>query len=408
MPLDPSRRKMRSGLLAQSLVKRGHKVTWWASGFDHLSKTKVLRGDGLIELEPGLCLHYLSSLNYSKNISLRRYLDHLLYARKFAQVVRKAEAPDLIIANTPDYHLAYEGYKYAQSLQIPYIVDVRDPWPDSFIDMSSNAFIKKLLRILLHRDFEKVRQIISGAVGITSMMSSLLAWALEKRDSRKSFESKVFYLGAKSFGFSQADFEKRSGWGKKHPFTVAYIGSFGALQNPKIVIEAASIIERKHPELPIAFIVAGDGPMRSEVEKLAKKVNNLRLHGWVNNAEIKGILLQSHVGIIPENLKQDTFPNKTFTYMSGGLPLLAGSEGELREFILANSVGTTFNSKAPESLANEIIALYKNPIEWKNMQANALEIFDSQFNADRIYSEFANWIECVYEQRLGAVSSRVI
>jgi len=382
---------MRSGLLAQCLAKRGHEIVWWASNFDHLTKKKVLPGSGLITLEPGLSLRYLSSLSYSNNISVRRYLDHLVYANKFARAARKEPVPNLIIASTPDYHLAYEGLLYAEEHQIPFVLDVRDPWPDSFLEVISHKFSRKLLKLLLRSDFNKLAKLIQSANGITSMMDSLLEWALNK--TVHPVANRVFHLGATSFGLNLKDFEERKNWGKNHDFNVAFIGSFGTLQNPRIIVDAAAIIEHKHPELSISFIIAGDGPMRAQIEKSAKGSKNINFYGWVNEEEIKTILLKSHLGVIPENLNQDTFPNKTFTYLSGGLPLLSGSEGELRRFMAQNSIGRGFDSNSPESLANQIVDIYHKPLEWQRLQTNALNIFEGQFNADKIYSEFSDWIE---------------
>ena len=38
LPLQNKERKLRTTLLADCLIKRGHSVLWWASAFDHFKK----------------------------------------------------------------------------------------------------------------------------------------------------------------------------------------------------------------------------------------------------------------------------------------------------------------------------------------------------------------------------------
>jgi hypothetical protein len=83
LPLKPGVRKMRTGLLADKLVERGHVVRWWTSAFEHQRKVRLFESDQEIPLSPGLILQVLRGCGYSSNISLARYLDHRMIAGKF-------------------------------------------------------------------------------------------------------------------------------------------------------------------------------------------------------------------------------------------------------------------------------------------------------------------------------------
>lgn len=45
LPLESDSRKMRTVLLAESLVERRHDVLWWTSAFDHFKKKWIFRTD---------------------------------------------------------------------------------------------------------------------------------------------------------------------------------------------------------------------------------------------------------------------------------------------------------------------------------------------------------------------------
>src|SRR5688500_2440023 len=103
LPLTPAVQRMRVGLLADALVSRGHTVTWWASTFDHFSKTQLFADDAAIDICDGYRIRALRGCAYRKNISLQRYVDHGLIARKFRKLARLEEPPDVIVASMPDY-----------------------------------------------------------------------------------------------------------------------------------------------------------------------------------------------------------------------------------------------------------------------------------------------------------------
>ena len=49
-------------------------------------------------------------------------------------MIPKAELPDVIVIAIPAYDVAYRFAQFAVANGIPYIIDARDKWPDSFVD----------------------------------------------------------------------------------------------------------------------------------------------------------------------------------------------------------------------------------------------------------------------------------
>ena len=50
LPIGAGVRKMRTALLAQEMVKRGHNVLWWASTFEHQTKRMLYDSDMEVEV----------------------------------------------------------------------------------------------------------------------------------------------------------------------------------------------------------------------------------------------------------------------------------------------------------------------------------------------------------------------
>lgn len=78
LPISKAVRKMRTTLIAENLMKRGHNVLWWSSAFEHQRKSWIARHSTIQRLDNRLRIFLLRGLGYKKNISIKRYIDHWL------------------------------------------------------------------------------------------------------------------------------------------------------------------------------------------------------------------------------------------------------------------------------------------------------------------------------------------
>jgi hypothetical protein len=123
----------RTGLFAALLAGWGHRVTWWTSAFDHFRK-RPLGPLGEVSLSPGLKAILLDGGGYSRNLSLARFRDHSRIARRFREAVGHHPAPDVLVAALPSLELPLEAVRYGQSRGRPVVLDMRDMWPDIFVE----------------------------------------------------------------------------------------------------------------------------------------------------------------------------------------------------------------------------------------------------------------------------------
>ena len=126
LPIEKHVRKMRTALLCEELVRRGHTVFWWASAFEHQRKMWICDRHMDLKVSSGLTIRPLRGCGYSANISIRRYIDHMIVSLKFRSQSKGMGIPDLIVASVPCYHLAYDGMVYSKQNNIPLVVDIRD------------------------------------------------------------------------------------------------------------------------------------------------------------------------------------------------------------------------------------------------------------------------------------------
>jgi len=394
LPLSDKAKKMRTALLADKLIERGHSVVWWASTFDHSTKRCIVRNDHEFTVKDGFKICAIKGLGYKRNISLARFINNRIIARKFKKLASRMPKPDIIVASIPAHDLAYEAVIFAKNNKIPVLVDIRDEWPDLFLSLFPRV-CHRFLRVLLYREFQMLQKALSGADGLVAVSGSFLEWGLKYVSRPQSDNDKVFYLGG--IKLSAGSMLKKTALldslaGK---FIVIFVGTFVKNNNPSILVACAK--ELKGAD--IHFVLAGDGELWRKVKKEAKGLSNVSFPGWLSKEEADILLQNSHLGVCPALVTRDSFPNKAFSYFSAGLPVISGFAGDLKKIIEGKQCG--FYYSPPDNvkmLVSYIRKLYNDKALCQKMSINARKLFDDEFDADKIYEEYARHIEKVGTQ----------
>lgn len=396
---------MRTAMLADHLVARGHRVRWWTSAFGHQRKVMLFDTDQEVRLSSGLTLQVLRGCGYAGNISLSRYLDHRLVARKFRYAAMKLDPPDVIVASMPCHHLAFEAVRYGSARNISVLVDIRDLWPDVFFPQIKNAFSHKLGRLAFTFDFHRLHKLLKEAAGLIAVSKGYLKWALEKADRSAREWDRVFFLGYKALRqeTSHQRNTKLPEWllGHEGKKLLLFIGTFGFSYELKLLVEAARRMQSAG-RTDVCFVLAGTGEQAEMVRRESAGLSNFILPGWLDAQEIASLLANGYLGLAPylcEPCEKDRLPNKPFEYLSAGLPLISSLEGETADLINDHGMGLSYRPGDLDGLCHAIESLLENQDLRDKMSANALAFFKEHGDADRIYAEYARHIENLVEAK---------
>jgi glycosyltransferase involved in cell wall biosynthesis len=387
---------MRSGLLARELARRGHDVTWWASAFDHYTRKWADPAQDGCLLAENLELRLLRGIGYTTNLSLRRFVDHAKVASQFAREARKSEKPALIVSALPDYRISYAAFRYAHANDVPFVLDLRDRWPWDFL-AHVPAALRPLARGALAADFAKARRLIAGADSLVTMMESWEEWIATEGGRRRRPIDRVFYLGAEQLKSDDALVRqpvREVLATAKGRWPILFVGAFTNRSWPRQAVEAFRRLPPTPPGRPRPLLIlAGDGDRRDSLEQLAANDPDIALPGYVNDAEIAALLRCSKVGLATLNGEFEAMPNKVFTYMSGGLPILSSLGGELEAFLSREGIGLT--CRGPQALAAAFVALMGDEPRRAEMARKAQAVFDERYEAGRLYGDYADHVERV-------------
>jgi len=396
LPLNADVRKLRTGMLADRLAENGHVVRWWVSAFEHQRKVMLFDKDEEVPLSDNLTLQVMRGSGYRKNISLSRYLDHRIIAKKFRIQSRKKLRPDIIVASVPCHHLAYETVQYARSMNVPVFADVRDLWPDIFLDNIYSRFLKKIGRIFLRNDFARLRFLLRNANALLAISNGCLQWGLQNAGRPPNEWDRVFFLGYKASRMSPAHGNGTvlPDWlrGKDDKKILVFIGTFGFSYELLLILQAARRIEAAGKN-NICFVIAGTGEQAEAVQREARGLSNVILPGWIGSNEIRMLLSRGYAGLLSCRSIEDALPNKTFEYLSAGLPVISSLEGEMADMIERFKLGINYRPGDLEGLCHAIDTLVGDTRLREEMSANALDFFRKHGDADTIYTEFAKHIE---------------
>ena len=399
MPIGDEVRPMRTSLLARELAARGHAVTWWTSAFEHQSKTMVFERDVTVPLGPNLNLRVIRGTGYRRNVSLGRYVDHAVVARKFRRQAEREPTPDIIVASLPCHQLAYQAVEYARGHRIPVLIDVRDLWPDVFIGRVPGP-AKAVARGLLSWDFARARCALAGATGVVAVSQGYLDWALKKADRSRSPRDAVFFHGYRPQPGAESVEDLAPGvgvpdWlrGRETAKIFAFVGTFGVSYELDLVLQVARRVAASRPDA--LFVVAGTGQQADALARQAAQLPNVILPGWIDAEGIRMLLAHAYVGLVPCRSVDDTLPNKPFEYLASGLPLVSSLEGEMRQLIDQYGLGLNYRPGDADGLHGAVMRLLEDEAGRERMSINARRFAAKEGNADVLYAAYATHIESV-------------
>lgn len=401
LPTDEgTSRLLRAGIIANQLARRGHQVLWWTSSFDHFRKRQRVKCDTSILLKNGVELRILYGRGYQRNVSLSRFLDHTQVARSFLSQAPDVPLPDIILCSYPTIELALACTRFGREYGIPVILDIRDLWPDIFLDLTPK-WASPIIRLLLEPMWRQAREACSNASAICATSPRFVEWGVEHAGRSLSEFDRDFPLGYVDVEPLPAQLaEAKSYWndlGVKDDsgvFTACFFGTMGRQFDLETVIDAARLLELQGAP-QIRFVLCGAGDRLDNLRRRAAGLESVLLPGWVDAPKIWMLMRMSQVGLAPylNNAGfSDNFPNKTIEYMSAGLPVVSSLHGYYKKFLQEQRIGVSYAYREPDELADLLVKLVSDPGGINAMSGRAKAIFSECFEADTVYGHMIDYL----------------
>ena len=399
LPIDDYGRPMRAINLSHALLAKGHEVNLISTRFNHFTHLHRKYENREIKIKKNFVVTLVNSPGYKKNISLTRLYDHCILAFNLRKTIRNAtQFPDLIFIGYPPIETAFYLTHWAMRKNIPIVLDVKDAWPQTFV----NAFPKKIqqfMKMIFSPYFFMARYAMRNAQSISTIAPPFLDWCLKISKRKKSKLDFIFALTSPDVPISLENKNKDE---LKYNFLIKKLRNFKRIYLFAGSLNSAFNFQTIAKTLckDSFLIVAGDGNNRSNIEKIFRDFTNVHFTGWVNHSEVAFLHRISDIVVVPMSDNSDfemSIPNKFYDAMKFGKPILTNIKGYARDLILSREIGWIFDESNLRDLSNLFIELNDNEEEISKAAINAQNLYKDQYEFNQIYSDAVSKIENIVE-----------
>lgn len=153
---------------------------------------------------------------------------------------------------------------------------------------------------------------------------------------------------------------------EENPLRIVFVGRLVPFKGVAMLIEA---VRRVRNEFPVELSVVGDGPLKEELEGVARTAgvqDIVRFHGALPLPEVAAEMRRSHVFCLPSI--RESGGAVVLEAMASGLPALAANYGGPAE-IVADEIGRLLSVAGAEALTADMVKAFReiarDPEPWR-------------------------------------------
>jgi len=357
--------------LSKQMSKRGHEVkvfTTSANSYNSVEKDEkleVYRFSTKISIEKG-------------SLPIKMFFECLNHTLDLVHVHFTTPAADLA------------GLWYKKRRNVPLIITYHGDWQENY-----GKLIRRMAVYLYNRIF--VDRILSEADVIVSPSE----YYIDESRFLKKYKDKIVVIpngiNLEDFEIGKSKEECREILGlDKDKEIILFVGALINYKGPDVLLRAMSIVFNKHSNAELVLV--GNGPMRRELEELAKKLSiekNVRFAGFVKERMKPFYYKAADIFCLPSTMTTEVFPLVLLEASASEIPMVVSDLNTFKCIIENEYNGIVTKRGDPKSLADAIIYLLENEEVRKRMGKNAKKKVEN-YSWERI----AEMTEKVYQMVL--------
>lgn len=281
---------------------------------------------------------------------------------------------DLILVTSPPFFMTLFCIMLAKIIRIPYIIDVRDIYPDVYFSagvLKENGILGNMLSSI-------EKKIYNNSFLTTTVTRSLV----NDIKNKMNYKDNVLLLRN---GFINKNINLNNE--KFKTFTIVCHGNIGKFQDVGLILKLAERFNKEKKDIEILVIGSG-----SE-DYLIKNVSltNLKYFGKLDYYNVYNIISKAHLGISfrkDDIISRNAFPVKIYEFIGVGIPVIVTPISEAGEFVENNKIGFQFSTNQFNEIFSTIIYLKENQEKLKKLSENILKI-RGRFSREKIAKNFA-------------------
>jgi len=300
--------------LANGLTAKGHNITVFASGFNYSTLTESQNYNNsyyLFEKIDKINWCWIKTYAYKKN-NLKRLINMISYSKRTKLISKELGKPDLIIGSTVHPFAALTASRIARKFKVPFIFEIRDLWPQTFIDNETWKTYHPVSIIFLVIEKLTTKR-SNGFIALSPNTKKYLTTKYSIPDEAIA----ILPNGCMSYNPHIKEDLK-----KDKITTFMYLGGMDTVHQLDHLILALSKIEKSAK--PFKFALVGGGKNKSHLQKMAAELNikNIEWEDPVIKSEVPPKLSKADLLFLPTAEVQYGSENKLSEYLMAGKPIL--------------------------------------------------------------------------------------
>ena len=268
---------------------------------------------------------------------LKRTLDYVSFAI-MAFVAGLAIKTDIIVATSPQFFAAISGRWLAFFKRKPWVMEVRDMWPESIktVGAMKGGKVLDFFEWLELRLYKSAKLIIPVT---DSFKLDMISRGVDESKIRviKNGANLSLYRNQPK----QLDLEDELGL--KEKFVIGYVGTHGMAHKLDFILDCAA----KVTDVSIHFLFIGSGAKKIELIAQAQtlQLTNVQFLDPVAKPEVWRYISILDAMVVPlkkSDLFKTVIPSKIFETAAMRTPILLGVDGEVRELVDNYGAGLFF------------------------------------------------------------------
>ena len=323
---------------------------------------------------------------------IRRSLNYLSYLFSAVCAGASAQRPNVVLATSPQFFCGWAGAVIARLRRRPFILEIRDIWPDSIETVGAvrNRLLLRLLGWMERRLYASARHIVAVGEGykeqlvargvppekVTVITNGIDAAALKPRTRNQEL-------------LEQYKLQAR--------FVVSYIGTIGMACGLDVVLRAAGMLKERG-DSKIVFLLVGDGASREALEREARTehLDNVVFTGLQPKERIPDFLSITDACLVhlrKKDLFKSVLPSKILEAAAMARPIILGVQGHAARLVDEAGMGLCIEPENERELVAAAEELSRDPQAARKMGEAGRRHVAERFDLDALARQYADVIE---------------
>lgn len=388
--------------LAKEWVRRGHNVTVLTAFAHHPTGVKAREDRGVLtrrETKDGIDVvraYVYAAANRGTVKRMAGYLSFMLSAAVIGWL--RIRRPDVVVATSPQLLCPVAGYSLARVMRVPFVLEIRDLWPETMIAVdamdSESAVIRGLRRVAAFL-YRRSDHIVTVGEGYRRSIHELYGIPLEKMSVvHNGVDMDLFEPGP-----TDQELRRARGWDDK--VVAMYIGTHGMCHGLHRVLEAAY---RLRDDSSKHFVFVGEGAEKDNLKKLAAdwELTNVDFVDQQPRERIAAFYAACDVGVVclrASERFQEVLPSKIFEYLAMERPLLLSVGGEARNLVERAGAGVCTEPEDVGAMVAGLQQLAGDPQRRLEMGRAGRRFVCEHFDRRRLAARYLEILERTSDRR---------